>query len=89
MILAKTAGLTEVLLAKLKQADGTVVRYYSTSPEIIAHLERNPGVDFLLEASKIGHPLYGADTANYGPQHGDIFCGQIRYDAATSEVICS
>lgn len=73
----------------MKRADGTHVRYFSTSAEVIAYLKEHPGEVFLLEAA--GSPLtyLEKESGEYGPTHGDVFVGQVKYDDAIGQVVCT
>ncbi|MGE0533442.1 MAG: hypothetical protein AB7O68_00605 [Pirellulales bacterium] len=90
MILAKDGNdIVQVREALLKRRDGTKIRYYSTSENVIEYLQEQPDVDFLLEAKQLGEVLTGTNAPNYGPARGDIFTGQIKYDSATKKIIQS
>lgn len=89
MILSDTGGLIEVSYCLLKAADGTKIRYFSTSEEVAKYLKANVDIGFLLEASKLGDILTGTDKSKYGPEFGDIFCGQVRFDSKTNQIVCS
>ena len=89
MILTTTGGLVEVVHALLKRPDGTKLRYFSRSEGVIKYLQQHPDQDFLLEASKMGTILVDTTKDQYGPEFGDVFCGQVKFDSKTKQVMCT
>ena len=88
MILARTDGIAQVSMAVLKKLDGTHVRYFSSSQEVIKYLLLHPGQDFLLEPAAIPLTHLEQESGEYGPQYGDVFMGQIKFDPESNQVIC-
>ena len=90
MILSRVNNdLFHVLMARLRQPNGTPVRLFGNGPHVIAYLHANPDTDFLLETVQTGQQLPGKGKAKYGPASGDVFCGRVRYDSAANAVLCS
>jgi len=89
MIISNVDGLWEVKRAMLKSPQGMPLRYYSSSEEIRSFLIKHPNKMFLLEAKIIGDDLAPTSPSHYGPEFGDIFCGQIRYNSRSNGFECS
>lgn len=89
MIVSQSGGVfLFVPLALLKRPDGTHVRFFSSSEGIVSYLKAHPGQDYVLEPT--GNPLTYLESGpgDYGPQYGDVFIGQVRFDQAANQVVC-
>jgi hypothetical protein len=81
--------LFHVLMARLRQSNGTPIRLFGNGPHVIAYLHANPDTDFLLETVQTGQQLPGTSKAKYRLASGHVFCGRVRFDSAANVVICS
>jgi len=90
MILSRVRNdLFHVLLARLRQLNGAPIRFFGNGPHLIAYLHANPDTSFHLEAVQTGQQLNGGRRLKYSPAHGDVFCGQVRFDSVGNSVVCT
>jgi hypothetical protein len=89
MIISREGGMFYVDRALLKSGNGQAVRNFHTSEQVIEYLKQHPDETFFLEpwTGSLGAELQGP-AENYGPQTGDVFCGQLRFKLDTGQVEC-
>ncbi len=88
MIIDRSTGLTQVLVALLKDDQKQGIQSFGNSTSIIAYLKAHPDQSFYLEPSLAGRMLTDPLSGSIGLARGDIFIGQLRFDSQQNRVVC-
>lgn len=89
MILTSGPDQYVVKSARLKLPDGTAVNDFTSSQAVIDYLKAHPDREFLLETMAVGDRIEDSILLQRGVQHGDILCGQVRFDSKSAQIICN
>lgn len=89
MILTSGPDQFVVPNARLKLTDGTPVDDFTTSQAVIDYLKAHPDREFLLETLAVGNRIEDRVLLQRGVQRGDIFCGHVRFDSQSAQIICN